>query len=310
MAFSASDAAFEGFRLTREKPVAILIWAAVYLVINLLMSLLLVGWAGEDLAAMRDISESASPDPAQALAAAPGLAKLYAVTIPIGLVTSALFTCAVFRAVLRPQQKGFGYLRFGADELRMILLFIALFFIFLAVALAATIGMMIVAAVAGFAAGAAGGADAGGALGVMLGLLGMLSIFAAMIWIAVRLGLAGPMAFVEGRLDLPAAWRMTRGHFWGIFGAWFLAWVLAILVLLLGGAIFLAVAMATGGGISSLQQMMNPDTTSFEAYLTPTFFVGAVFSALLTALQYAIVVSPPAIIYRQLKGTTDAETFA
>jgi len=39
--FSATDAAFEGFRLTWEKPKTLLIWTGFFLVVNLLMPLAL-----------------------------------------------------------------------------------------------------------------------------------------------------------------------------------------------------------------------------------------------------------------------------
>jgi hypothetical protein len=41
--FSATDAAFEGFRVTWEKPRTLLIWTGFFLVVNLLMPLALFG---------------------------------------------------------------------------------------------------------------------------------------------------------------------------------------------------------------------------------------------------------------------------
>jgi len=309
MAFSATDAAFEGFRLTREKPVAVLIWAALYLVITLISSLLLVLWAGQDMAAMREVSATATApaDPERAAEMMQGLAKIYAIGLPIGLISSGLLTCAVFRAVLRPQDKGLGYLKFGAEELRMILLFVLIFFIFMAVLIGATLLVGLVTAGVAFAVASAGGGAA--ALSTLVGMLGVVAVLAAMVWLAVRLSLAGPMTFVEGRIDLRGAWMMTRGNFWPIFGAGLLAWVLAILVTILGAAILFGVGMVVGGGLSAVDEIMNPDTSSLAAYFTPTFFVVSVFSAIFSALQYAIVIATPAMIYRDLKGMGEAEAF-
>jgi hypothetical protein len=44
--FSPTQAAFEGFRLTRERPVAVLVWAAAIFVFSLVTTAMLIGMAG------------------------------------------------------------------------------------------------------------------------------------------------------------------------------------------------------------------------------------------------------------------------
>ena len=68
MGFSVTNAAFEGFRLTREHPRAVLAWTGVLLLLHLATSALLVGMAGpalNDFAAM----DPTDPDPEAMLAA-------------------------------------------------------------------------------------------------------------------------------------------------------------------------------------------------------------------------------------------------
>ena len=50
MSFSASDAAFEGFRIARRHPVAIAVWAGVALITNLITVASLITIAGPQMA--------------------------------------------------------------------------------------------------------------------------------------------------------------------------------------------------------------------------------------------------------------------
>ena len=47
--FSPTDAALEGFRIAREKPRVLMVWAVVNLVISVVMALVLVGAFGQTL---------------------------------------------------------------------------------------------------------------------------------------------------------------------------------------------------------------------------------------------------------------------
>lgn len=299
MAFSPTDAAFEGFRLTREKPLAILYWAAASLIIAVISTVLMILTIGPDMAALKEMGQTPAADPSAVAALFPAMGKLYAISIPVSLISSALFAGAAYRALFRPQDDRFGYLRFGADELRLILLYIVLLALFLLAMAAAVVLFGLVAAGIGFAAGQAGG-GAGAAVGALVGVLGFLLILAAAAYFGVRISLAGPMTFVQRRLVIGSAWRLTRGHFWPLLGAYFLAWVLAVLVVLLGFAIVLAVAAAVGGGLAGVGQVTNPDFSTLSSYFVPATIAATVLSSFLTALQYAIVLTPPAVAYREL----------
>lgn len=94
MRFSATEAALEGFRIGRHKPMVMLSWAAASLAISLLSSLAMVGMFGGALNELTE-AQGAGADPGAALGAMAVLGKVYLFLIPVALVIAAVFTTAV-----------------------------------------------------------------------------------------------------------------------------------------------------------------------------------------------------------------------
>lgn len=298
--FSPADAALEGFRIARERPRVLLVWAALNLIVSIVMTIVLVSMFGETLIELEAMSPQGAEDPAQAMALLERLAPLYALMIPAGLLLIAVTSAAVYRIVLRPHDDRFAYLRLGADELRLV----GLMLVYLLLAIGFT---FVVTLVAGLLA--AGAAMLGGAAGALVGLLIGLGTLAFMVFVIVRFSLAGPMTFAEGRLRIFQSWTLTRGAFWRLLGAYVLALALIVVVLLLLLIIFAATAAVTAGGdLSQVGQVFAPDMSSIGAYFTVPMLIYLVFAAFLGAVQNAVLYAPPAVAYRALSGT--AETFA
>lgn len=293
-AFSPTDAALEGFRIAREKPRVMLAWAVLNLVISVVMAVVLVGTFGQTLVELEAMSQQGSEDPAEALAAMRMLAPLYAVMIPAGLLVIAVTSAAVYRIVLRPQDEGLAYLRLGGDELRLVLLML----IYLVLAIVFTFAVTLVAGILAAIAGALGG-GAGALVGVLIGL----GTLALMVFVMVRLSLAGPMTFAQGRLRVFESWRLTRGSFWRLLGAYVLAFLLMVVVLLLALIVFAAVAAITAGGdLGAVGRVFTPDMTSIGSYFTPAMILYLLFGAVLGAIQNAVIYAPGAVAYRELGG--------
>lgn len=290
-AFSATDAAFEGFRVTREKPKALLIWALFYLVVSMIMPMVMILMGGQDLVALEAKANSANADPAEVMAAFRALAPLYAVLLPIGLGVQAVLAAAVYRAVLRPEDTSVGYLRLADDEWRLMALTVIYFFLAIgSVAVTALVGGV----VAGVAAAATGSALVGVALSIFL--LGML------VYVAVRLSLAPVITFAERRIAVFDSWNMTRGQFWPLFGTYVLSIAMVVVVVLLAMTIFAAVAaILMGGDIAAVGRVFTPDLSSLKAYYTPPMIAYTIFGGVLNAVYFAVLVAPAAVIYRSLK---------
>ncbi len=256
--FSSTEAAFEGFRLTREHPLAVLGWIVAYFAFSLALAVLAVVWgAGEDLAALRAVSQGANPDLAAMTQVIDKLAPYVLLAMPLQVTFFAVLNCAIYRAVLRPYERGLGYFMLGADEFRMVALGIILFVIWLVAIFAVTL-------VASFAAGTLG--LLGGVAGPLAGAAIAIAAFCAAIWVLVRLSLAAPMTFAERRLVVFGSWSFTRGKFWSLVGAYVVAFMLGVLVLFLLGLIFSAAIVLTGA--SHAFGALEPDACSLKAFLT------------------------------------------
>ena len=307
MAFQAMDAALEGFRIAREKPKAMLIWAAASLLISLVSSIIMVAMFGGTLNSFMDMSREPTTDPTQAMNLIGQVALLYVFLIPVALMVFAIFTSAVYRTVLRPADSAFGYLRLGATELRMAVVMLVLFLL----AFVASIAVVVIIGIIGGVTGVAIGMGGDGGMGTGIAFFGlMIVLYLGMIFATLafwtKFSFAGPMTFNEGRIRIFGSWNATKGHFWSLLGCYIVAGILGIVVRLLGGAIAMAVMLGLGGGAGttflSVLEGMEADYTSLATFLTPAMIANMVINALFSALTYAIFLAPPAVAYRDIMG--------
>jgi hypothetical protein len=291
-AFSPTEAAFEGFRLTREQPRVVAVWAVVFALFSLVSAWLMISTIGTQFPAL----QAASQNPAGLTEAdAVKMLPFYALVLPVVLVFWSVLICAVYRAVLRPAETGPGRLRFGVDELRMIALTVILFMLVF-------MGMVVIALVASTAGAAAGPVSAlfmaGGA------------VFA--VWVGIRLSLAAPMTFVTGELHLFRAWALTRGHFWPLAAAYATALGLGGVVAVAASAVFRAlvavVLTVSGGGLDHMDQLAQINLTSMAAFLTPATIAYQLFAAGLQAVVSVVILAPAAVAYASLARSPTPST--
>lgn len=305
MAFSATRAALEGFRLVGRRPISILVWAIFYTLVSAALIAAAVMFLGSTFVG-EIIRNHHNPEwahnynvesPEELWELFGPMAVGAAVLIPAIIILSVVQLCAVFRAVLRPKDRGFAYLQFGGDELRQIglMIIMTLFFGLLA---------------CGFVAALVFGlktADLDDGLKAAIGIVGGIAFFVLMIVLSIRLSLAQPMTFAQRRIRFFGSWGITKGKFWPLLGMYILAGIFAIIVYFAGDALATFAAGQLGFSMESLFSgdtfAFDIDNLSFEQLSTVFGTGGLVYvliSMLSSAIQLAIGYAPQAAAYRDV----------
>lgn len=286
--FSASDAAFSGFRLVRENLKTVAIWAAVMTVVSILTNVAAIQFFGPQLEAFLGyMQDNNNPDPEEFLRLASALSPLTLWMLPLSLVQNGVVFAALNRLVLRHDDSRFAYLRLGAAEARQ-----AAVWLLTALVLMGT--LFLGSLVTGFLGAMSG------STGAFLALLGLIGSFGAVIWLAVRLSFAPAVTFDAGKVTLFKSMPRTKGLFWPLLGAYFLAGVMSIIVVLLIWTIVSAIGLIASGDFAATGRMMRADTSSLQAYFTPAGVVQALFAGVIQVLTTLIVFAPPPSIYKEL----------
>jgi len=290
--FSAVDAAFSGFRVARERPLMVAVWAVLMTAVSLGSSLAMISLVGPELAAMTAASAAPDPDPQETLRHLAALGPFFAVLLPFSLLYYGVVQAAVNRAVLRPGDRAMASLRLGADEVRQVVVLLVQWLAILGVYLLAIIGVGVAIGVAS----ATGGAK----VAIPVGVLAGLAALATLIALIVRFSLAGAQTFDTGKINVFGTWRLTGKRFWPILGAYLLAFVMALIVWALVMAIILAAVVLLGGGLAAVGAIFQPDMSSLADFFTPAMIIYELLGGVMSALLLLISCAPAPTIYRAL----------
>lgn len=291
--FSASEAALEGFRLTRENPKAFGAWVGASFFFSVLAIIVDAFMPPSVREGLRSLNTDQTMTPLQ-------LADTLVLAAPVlifALAVLSITSAAVYRLIFRHDDARFGYLRLGADELRLMGLTVICFgiSIVLVVVVSLLIGIVLslIAAVA---------PDTALALRWPAAILSLAIVGAVL----VRLSLAPVATFAERRITVFESWGLTRGHFWPLLGAYALALacivVIGILILIVFTLVAGAILVAMGGQLSDVGQMVRPQDSSLKSYLSVGLIAYMLVSSVFSALWNAVIAAPGAVAYAQLHG--------
>ena len=302
MAFSATDAAFEGFRLVRRNPVALVGWTLLYLVYTL-ATLFAAGGMMRSMSVWMEQVEAleAGPPPTSPEALIPVMESYMAAmshmawAIPLSLIIGAVLMAAIARAVLTPGAGGFGYMRLGMDEVRV---FVVTLVIAILYAIAIAVAFVAALILGGIAISVLKG------WGALVMVLAVLAAIAFMIWLGVRWSLAVPITIAQKKFAIFDSFAVTKGWFWPLLGMAVIAFIMVIIVSLLAGIVMMPISMM--GGMSMFGNMGGDPTEMFRNFdpTNPWIIASSVLNAIVYALTVAVLYAPFSAAYRDIVGST------
>jgi hypothetical protein len=199
------------------------------------------------------------------------------------------------------------YLRFGLDELRILVAFIFLYVIYsvvfgIGVIILHMPGLILLlvstpAAIAGFA-------------------LGAVVFICFLIWFSVRMSVVFAAGIGERKIGIVTSWMRTEGHFWGLF--WYRTLWTVLLVALVIGMLTLFFSITLGGAVAwmaasapltdeeALRQAEDM-LGLFSNFSSPRFWLMAGVNWLYLVLHTALTFIPAGVAYRYLTGSECGE---
>ncbi|WP_374599057.1 hypothetical protein [Brevundimonas sp.] len=300
MTFSATDAAFEGFRVVRRAPMSLVFWALFYVVVMAVAFAMMGPSLASAMASAERLESVGTPTLDDFMPIMNSFGLVFSILLPVSLLSSAVMSAAIARSVLYPTQKALGYLRLGADELRVLAVSVALGIIFI-VLMGLIWGMT-------FALGAAA---VNTPVLWLIVVVFFLVAWAAFIWLLVRLSLAVPMTLAEKRIVLFDSFSLTKRHFWPLVGMAIIAGVMSFVVSMLGSLVLMPIQLMSGG-METLATVEGLNLVGMLQQAWPAILSYVVVNAIISALQVAVIYAPFSAAYRDIAGRTGAglaETF-
>jgi membrane protease YdiL (CAAX protease family) len=186
---SVGAAALEGLRLIGARPASVLAWSVVYLLLAVLPAVVVAWLRAAGGAPHASFSESTA---------------LVVATLPyVSPIAWAVIGTAIYRAIMHPDRVAAFSLRLTRAELWQ---FVLQLFQWILLAVLSIAGVFL----SGVTVGVSGLLPV--PLGLLLRVAGPLAAGVLAAWLWLRLAMAGPMSFGQGRLRLFGSWALTRGR--------------------------------------------------------------------------------------------------
>lgn len=234
-ALSPTAAAFEGFRLIRREFRAVLVWTVMWLAV-----LSLAAWV---VASGKQIISPARANARSVAEIAEAFGPFAAAFMALFLLVWAMTTVATYRAVLRPSERRYFFLRLGTDELRVAIMTVVAFCLVLLFGGAPAYLVYVLFTPI---------MQAAPALARYVEWAGILVTVCLEVWLGVRLSLIAVETFAERRFHLTAYWPLTGGRFWYLLSCYFLFFLvfsgISLVVISLDGFLFDTARERVGAG--------------------------------------------------------------
>jgi hypothetical protein len=308
--FSVVDTAASGFRLIGRKPFSFIVWLLVWLVLGLGPVVLVLAAILPRLTEfMAEAATWRHADHHMVM----GKVMAFEVSVwpaigPWGfwsfLLQTVLFA-ALCRAMLEPGKSAFAYLRIGMDEMRLLVVQIALVALWIGFCILLSLAVVLLAFVVD---------QVGHPWGGWIGLIGGLLLFCAPIVVLVRMSMALPATFAEKGIRIFESWKLTRGRFWSLVAMVFvvLIFMLAFAVVAIGVQHLFLAGLALGTGVfGEVRDLVSQIHSGHDVIallptlvrtLGPLALVGLILHGLIQATMRVVASAPLISAYAQFSG--------
>jgi hypothetical protein len=293
----------EGFSLIRRHPGSVLLWGLARMALAVGVIAL---YAPVYFSIFQAVRAGAGPAAFQNNPQILAVQSLSYLIDVLQLGVSAVVSCAVFRAVLHPEQSQFGFLRVGATEFFVAVLLLGAGFV-------VGIGLVFVILIAAIVIALLAVMHLVWAA-VIVGIVAAIAAIAVLVYLGLRFSMVGPMIVEDGKFHLGESWALTKGH----VGSLFMIGLLLVVVALVAEIVFIIVLVAIGagaltaiaGGLSNVPVLFQEPPQVLLSRLGPVLVIAAVIWIPFVGCMGAITAAPWARAYRDLQPPDLAATFA
>jgi hypothetical protein len=295
--FSPSDAALAIFPFTKRDQNYVLRFAAISAVV-VFVTTAIGALTGVNADLNRIVEAQATiqgnNDAAIALFSSlnwPGILFLSLVQIVFGTV---LLGSALRKTVFSQETKFWG-LALGPDEIRLALAQLTALGVFILAYALIVIGVLLLVTIASVVTSVLPSGGLGGAISGLLGVLVVVAAVCVILAVLVRLSLFGVVTHAEQKISVRSWIAQTQGAFWELMGAFLLWGLIAIVLSLVGSAVFGLIAGFMGGSAT-----VQP--TSLGALFQPGTLVSLVLKGALTGFVTLGSVCVGAFAWHQMQA--------
>lgn len=302
--FSIGTSIGDGFGLIGRRPFAVFAWGLLMVAPMFAALGLMFPAMGEMFANMPDPDSGAAADSAFSEGMFAQMMQFQMASLLANLgqyLGMGIVYTAIFRAVLRPDERSFFSVRLGMDELRVAVAGLA---IGIGIYIVMILGILLCVAL-GFGLWPQGEAVALWTCG----LVG-LAMIVALLWGLARVSLIAPASVLYRDFAFAQGWKLAAGKGWSLLGMQLL---IGLMILVIYFVVVLVVVLAAGGLIAatgSAFEGAGHDANPFEginawmAVNWPWLVVGGLVLSWVYGAFMTLMVAPFASACRQLAGTS------
>lgn len=295
--FSIGTSIGDGFGLVTGRPLSVFVWGLLVLAPTFGSVALIFPMMGDIFANMPAAGaepEGYSPFNDQTFAGMMQF-QLASALLNVGhLAIIAIVYTAIFRAVLRPAERGFFSLRVGMDELRVAVVGLVIgVVLYIAMIVLALVGAALVFAL--WSSDPVAGVWALGGYGLLV-LLGIC-------WVMARVSMMAPASVLYRDFAFTQGWRLAAGKAWPLFGMMLLILLMILvieMVLVLIGVAGLSGVWAASGMVWAAEANPFPGLNDWLVANWYWVVIGAVVLSFFYGMVLTLAVGPFASACRQL----------